>query len=50
MSAAWQITSDDDCSGAVTSCVTVSVTVGQSYAIQVDGYNGAWGAVSLSVM
>ena len=44
-----QLASDDDCSGVLTSCVTVSVTAGASYAIQVDGYNGNWGAVSLLV-
>ena len=44
-----QIATDDDCHGVLTSCVTVSVTAGASYAIQVDGYNGNWGAVSLLV-
>ena len=44
-----QVASDDDCSGVLTSCVTVSVTAGVSYAIQVDGYNGAWGELSLRV-
>ena len=44
-----QLASDDDCNGVLTSCVTVSVTAGASYAIQVDGYNGAWGPVTLRV-
>ena len=44
-----QITTDDDCFGVLTSCVTVSVMVGHSYAIQVDGYNGNWGELELRV-
>ena len=44
-----QLAADDDCSGVLTSCVTVSATAGQLYAIQVDGYNGNWGPVVLRV-
>ena len=45
----WQIASDDDCSGVLTSCITFTGVMGQSYAIQAAGYNGAFGSLSISL-
>ena len=46
-----QIASNDDCpgTGVLTSCLNATLQSGQTYAIQVDGYRGAAGTVSLSV-
>ena len=45
-----QVSSNDDCSSAVlTSCVTVTLTAGTTYAFQVDGFNSAFGTVSIVV-
>ena len=45
------LASNDNCASVMgtSSCVSVAVTAGQVIAIQVDGYNGAAGAVTLSV-
>ena len=40
---------DDDPSGGVTSYVTISATQGTVYRLDVDGLNGASGAISLSI-
>ena len=45
-----QVSSNDDCSSTVlTSCVTVTLTAGTTYAFQVDGFNSAFGTVSIVV-
>ena len=47
-----QIKYNDDCvpsSGLTTSCISATVVSGTSYAIQVYGFNGDSGAISLIV-
>ena len=41
---------NDDCNGVLTSCVLLDAKVGTSYAIQVDGFGGASGSVSVVVL
>ncbi len=47
-----QVGHDDDCfpnTAVMTSCMSWSVTAGSTYLIQVDGFGGAAGLVSLHV-
>ncbi len=48
----FQIKFNDDCvpnSNVMTSCITAAVVSGTSYAIQVYGYSGVSGSISLTV-
>ena len=42
-----QIKMNDDCNGVTSSCLSNAVDGGVSYALQVDGYNGASGSVTI---
>ena len=44
-----QIASNDDCTPLSTSCISVSLIAGTTYAVQVDGYGGAAGSVTLAL-
>ncbi len=44
-----QIGSDDDCDGLTSSCVSFIANSGTNYALQIDGYSGAWGKSVLQI-
>ncbi len=46
-----QIDGNDDCSATLrTSCLTVTVTAGTTYAIQLDGFNGSVGDLVFTIV